>query len=267
MNVFDYDDYRAYLKDFIALKDGKSRGYKSYLAEQIGCQRTFISQVLNGDAHFNIEHGDAIGRTFGLADEEIDFLLLLILYGRAGTVQLRGRLMNQMKSIREARSILKNRLKEKDTLSLKDKMEYYSSWLYGAIRVLLTIPQYQSREAVERYFKVPKTQINAVLDFLLSRNLIAEKAGQLLATEKYMHLGNDLKLVAKHHTNWRMRAIQSFDFEQKTDLHFSAVYSFSREDVEKLRDTWVQAIENMRKTVKNSKEECLYSICLDFFET
>ncbi len=267
MTIFDYDDYRIYLKDFISLREKKGRGFKSFLAEQLGVQRTFISQVLGGLIHFNLEHGDALGEILGLTEEETEFLLLLISYGRAGTVRFRNRLMRQIHRIRDSRLVLKNRFKIKDSLSIKDKVEYYSSWLYGTIRVLLTIPQFQSREAVEKHFNVPIGQITPVIEFLLSRGLIVEKDGKLLPTEKHMHLGNDIKLISKYHTNWRMRAIHSFDYERKVDLHFSSVNSLSREDVEKIRETLVQTIEGIRKTIKDSKEECLYSLCLDFFET
>ncbi len=267
MTVFDYQDYRKFLKDIIDLRDGQGRGFRSYLSQQIGVQRTFISQVLNGDAHFNLEHGEAVGRILSLTSEEIDFFLLLIAYARAGTFQLRERLQNQINTIKEARMVLKNRFKEKDTLTVKDKLEYYSSWLYGAIRVLVTIPQFQNRDSVERYFNLPREQVSAAIDFLISRGLISEDKGHLVPTEKHMFLGNDTKLVAKHHTNWRMRAIQSLDFERRTDLHFSAVNSLSREDVQKIRESLVKTIEDIRQTVKDSKEECLYTLCIDFFET
>lgn len=267
MTVFDYQDYRKFLKDIIDLRDGQGRGFRSYLSQQIGVQRTFISQVLNGDAHFNLEHGEAVGRTLSLSDEEIDFFLLLISFARAGTFQLRDRLQNQINAIRDSRMAVRTRFKEKDALSSKDKLEYYSSWLYGAIRVLLTIPQFQTRESVERYFSLPREQVSQAIEFLVSRKLVIEKDGELTPTEKHMFLNEDSKLVTKHHTNWRMRAIQSLDFERRTDLHFSAVNSLSREDVQKIRENLMKTIEEIRKTVRDSKEECLYSLCVDFFET
>lgn len=266
MDIFKFEDYRTYLIEIIKQKDGKSRGYKSYLADQIGCQRAFVSQVLKGDAHFNLEHGEAVARILGLSNEEADFFLLLILYSRAGTFQLRTRFMAQIKSAKDARLVLKNRFKEKDTLSFQDKAEYYSSWLYGAIRVLTTIPRFQIRENIEKYFNVPTEQLAATLDFLISRGLIIEKNSRLIPTEKHLYLGSDTKLVVQHHSNWRMKAVQSLSASSKTDLHFSSVNSLSREDVLKIREVLMQAIENIRLSVKDSQEECLYSFCIDLFE-
>lgn len=266
-SIYDYDDYRAYLRAIIAQKDGKSRGFRSFLADQIGCQRSFISQVLNEDSHFNLENGNAIGKVLGLSSEEIDFFLLLISYARAGTHELRVRFRNQIRSTRETRMILKNRFKESDTLSVEDKVEYYSSWLYGAIRVLITIPQFQYQEEIEKYLKVPSYQISKVIEFLNSRNLIHIERGKITPTEKHLYLGNDSKLISKHHINWRIKAIEALDRESQVDLHFSAVNSLSRNDVLKIREKLAITIEEIRNTVKDSNEECLYTLCVDLFET
>lgn len=265
-SIFEFDDYRAYLEAVIRFKDGSSRGFRSQLAERIGVQRTFVSQVLKGTAHFNLEHGEAISGVLGHTDEEANFFILLILFARAGTPPLRERLKSQIDETREKRRVLKNRFEQEEALSLEDRVEYYGTWLYGALRVLLTIPKYQSRQEVEKYFDLPQEQISAALEFLISRGLIAEVNGRLEATQKHMYLGNDSRLVAKHHINWKMRAIQSLDHEKKTDLHYSTVSSLSRKDVVKVREAIARTLEEIRNTVKESDPECLYTLCVDYFE-
>ncbi len=264
--IFRFLDYRKYLKEEIAYRDGKSRGFRSRLADQAGFQRTFLSQVLNGTANFNLEHGEAVSQVLGHTNEEADFFMLLILHARSGTQALRDRIQAKINSALERRMVLKNRFNEKDVLSLEDRIEYYGSWIYGALRVLLTIPRYQSRAEVERYFGLPRERIEAALDFLISRGLVRDENGRLEATQKHMYLGNDSRLVSKHHMNWKLRAIDSLDDEKKTDLHFSAVNSLSREDVLKVREALARTLEEIRETVKASNPECLYAVCFDFFE-
>jgi uncharacterized protein (TIGR02147 family) len=265
-SVFAHKDYRSFLKETIAAKDGTSRGFKSRLAEELGCQRTFISQVLSGNADFNSDHADAFCRMIGLEDEESDFFLTLVSIARAGSEKLKSRLHRKLEALKEQQSVLKNRFKEKKTLSVDDQHEYYSTWLYGAIRVLLSIPKYQSRSAVESYFRLPPERIHSALQFLLSRQLIVEKGKRLETGVQHMYLGNDSKLVIKHHTNWRLKAIDSMEFERPTDLHFSSVYSLSREDAAFVRERLMDALKEVRDKIKPSPEECMYTLCLDYFE-
>jgi uncharacterized protein (TIGR02147 family) len=266
LSVFDFDDYRAYLVAQIDSRPSKGRGFRSQLAEQIGCQRAFITQVLRGDVHFNLEHGEAVANVLGLTQEETEFFVLLILYARAGTKRLRDLFLSQIKKVREKRASIKSRFNMNDALSAEDKSTYYSSWQYGAIRVLLTIPEFQSRSKIEARLKISPGRLSKLLEFLTSRGLVVEKDGKLQTTEKHMFIGDDFGLVVKHNVNWRMRAVQALEEEKKQNLHFSSVNSLSRKDAEELQKRMRDFIEEVAKKIQPSPEEVLYSFCVDFFE-
>ena len=263
-SVFDWDDYRAYLLGLIQSKP--SRGFRSALADAIGCQRTFISQVLKGTADFSLEHSEAISQFLGHTEDEADFFLMLVLHSRAGNRALKARIKRKLQTVREQRRILKNRFKEAETLSLEDQVIYYSSWIYGAIRVILTIPEYRTKEKIAKHLQADALTINKAFEFLLTRGLIEERSGEFFSTQKHMYLGNDSALISRHHINWRMRAIYSIDHERDSDLHYSSVISLSAEDVARIRNALTSTLETIRKTVNDSREECLYSLCADFFE-
>jgi hypothetical protein len=73
-------------------------------------------------------------------------------------------------------------------------------------------------------------------------------------------------MISKHHTNWRMQAIQSLEREAESELHYSSVITVSEGDAVKIREALVKAIEQVRLIVKPSKDEALYCYNLDLFK-
>ena len=73
-------------------------------------------------------------------------------------------------------------------------------------------------------------------------------------------------MIAQHHTHWRMKAIQSLDSEKPEHLHYSSAVTVARADIPAVRKILLSAIEQVRKIVKDSKEDSLYVYCLDLFE-
>jgi hypothetical protein len=71
--------------------------------------------------------------------------------------------------------------------------------------------------------------------------------------------------VARHHTNWRLWAIESFNRERKGDLPYSSVVNISAKAAVRLRELLQEFLSGSRKIIDPSPEEKLYGLCLDFF--
>jgi len=259
------DDYRAYIRDALEHRAEGKRGERNRLSAFLHCQPAFVSQVLHSRAHFNLEHGALINRFFHHNREESHYFLLLLQKTRAGTDELRAYFDSQLQEILQQRMVLKKRFKVEDALSQEDKSKYYSSWIYGAVRVLLTVPGYNTREKIADRLKIPVGKVNSALEFLVSRGLVAEGEAGLVATKLVMHLGNDSAMITKHHNNWRNRAVASLDLEGEKDLHYSAVVSVSLEDALKIKKMMIDHLEKVRAVVRGSPAEDIFSIGIDFF--
>lgn len=264
--VFDFQDYKRYLSHVIENRPKGGRGFRSEVAEAAGVQLAYLYQVLSREAHFNLEHGEKVSEFLGHLPEEKHYFLLLIQYARAGTEGLRSYFRDQMKEVITKRLVLKNRLKSERTLSTEDQAVYYSAWYYGAVRVAVSIPKYRTRDALAKRLKLSPAKVDRILAFLVSTGLVAKKGEEYSLTTQQMHLGNDAGMIAKHHANWRMRAIHSVDDAKAKDLHYSYVVAMSEDDIVHIKSMLVNAIEEIQKRVLPSKEEALYSLCVDFFE-
>ncbi len=266
VSVFSYAHYKPFLRDAIHALPKKGRGARLRLAETLGCQSSYISQVLNGDAHFSFEQLERAGRFLQLSAIELRFLLLLAHEERAGTGELRALYRADRERILEERKVMKNRFATGEALSFENQARYFSSWHYSAIHVLLTIPSFRDKESIRERLRLPIEAVNEALDILLETGLAALEHGRYVPSNTRFFLGNDSPLISKLHQNWRHMAIMRLDHGRPEDLHYSTVVTLSAKDYDKIREQLVKAIENARETIRTSKEEKLCSFCMDFYE-
>lgn len=265
-SVFDFESYKPYLNAWIQCQPHQGHGSRAVIARAVGCQTAYISQILRGSAHLSPEQSEKIAQLFGLSEEETSYFLLLVQKDRAGTASLRNHSLRQIRNIQGQRQQLKNRLVSEMGLNLEAQATYFSSWIYSAIHVLVTIPEYQQRERISEYLQLPRNVVDGVLKFLINCRLITESSGGLRPGTSRMHLPHDSPLIARHHINWRLRAVRDLEVRREESLHYSSCVSISRKDAAEIREQLLKTIEAMKSRVKESPEESLHSICLDFFE-
>jgi len=73
-------------------------------------------------------------------------------------------------------------------------------------------------------------------------------------------------MISKHHTNWRMQAIQSFEKENESDLHYSSVITIAEDDIPRVREALIKAVEKVREIVRPSQDEAVLCYALDLFK-
>lgn len=261
--VFEFLDYKAYLSQ---MAESHQRGFKKRLAELSGCQTAYVSHVLNGKAHFSWEQAEAISTGIGHSDDEKEYFLLLLNYCSAGTPSLRKFLKARLDRIKESRLSIKERVRVRESLSREEQAKYYSAWYYAAIHVMLTISRFQTKEAIAAYLKISPKLVTEALDFLTSVGLATKTGSKFITGSAKIHLEKDSPLISKHHTNWRMAAIRSFENEDSENLHFSSVFTLTEKDADQIRNVLLKAIENSVSVIKEAKEEVTMAMTMDFFK-
>lgn len=263
--VFEFKEYKAYVRAQVNV-GGRRAGRRSGLAKALGCQTSFVSQVLNGPGHFTLDQA-ALANVFLNHDrEESHFFILLVSAARAGTNALREYYREQMKEILNRRSLIKNRVNVTRVIPAEHASRYYASWQYAAIHIALSIPELQTKDALRTYFRLPMRLVSETLEFLCATGLAEQRDGRFVIGQSFVHLGNDADQITKHHVNWRVRAMDALLQTKPTDLHYSVVYSVSKHDAERIRERLIGVIKANLDDVAPSKEEQLFCTCIDFFE-
>lgn len=265
--IFDFTNYKPYLLNFIEAQPKKGYGFRTKLADLIDCKPAFLSQIFNGAANFNFEQAEAIAAYLKLNDDEIEYFFLLLQYARAGSKGLELRLKKQIDKKLKQRLVLKNRVDIKQELSVTDQQTYYSSWIYAAIHILVTIKSYRTKDKIAEQLCLPLPKVTFALEFLASIGLVKFEAGKFIPGPTRIFLGNDSKMILQHHTNWRIKAVDSLNKDLESNMHLSTVVSIAAKDVLTIKEILSKSIDSARALIRESApEDELYCFNLDFFK-
>jgi uncharacterized protein (TIGR02147 family) len=264
--IFDHNNYKAYLREWIQAKPRRGRGEKSRMAAFLRCHTAYITHIFRGEAHLSLEQSADLSNYLGHTPEEKHFFLLLVQLARAGNPSLQSYLAIEIQKVLEARTHLKNRLEYKKQLSDQDQSTYYSTWYYSAIYALSSVPQFQNASAMAKQLNLPLKVVSEVLEFLLSRGILILDRGKIIPGTTSIHLGSDSPMIVRHHMNWRLQAMKALDQPTPQDLHYSSVVSLSEADSPKVRAILIKAIEEIREVIKTSPEEKVMAYAFDLFD-
>ena len=266
LSIFEYKDYKKFILDWMDNTPNQGRGQRKLLAEAIGCQTPFITHVLSGDYHLSLEQAEACARYLELNELDTEFFILLIQRQRAGTKSLEYFFTKQITRMCDQRTVLKNRVKIKDSMSIEDQMTYYSSWHYPSIHMALLIPELQNIQALTKYFNLPSARIISVLKFLEEHQLIEKKGVHFKVKKNMLHLELNSPFLTQHHSHWRLKAIDSIQSGNLDNLHYSGAMSLSKEDYDWVREKLSTFLEEVVARISTSKDEKLASLCFDLFQ-
>lgn len=257
--IFTYKNYKHFLKTILDEK----RGSRKELALHLNCQSGYISQVLQDLSEFSLEQGIKICSFLNLTEEESHFFMLLLQKEKAGNNELKKYFEEQISKIKNERNDIKKRLKIKTELNIEDYHQYYSSWEYAAVHILTSIPHFQTKEKIKSKLGLTTPRLNEVLDFLLNKGLIEEKNNKYTIGKVRIHISKDSPFIISHHKNWRQHSIYALSDKNAENVNYSGVFSIAKEDILKIKEIVLTAIEKSEAVIGPSKEEELIYLGFD----
>ena len=129
MNIFDYTDYRKYLRDYYRNRKMADRSFTvRYIAEKVGFKSaSFFSQLVNGRSNMSPELTFKFARFIGLNKRESDYLDVLVSYNQAKTHPQKKKLFEKLIGFKQSK-----------IRTIDSKLyQFYDKWYYNAIRELL----------------------------------------------------------------------------------------------------------------------------------
>src|SRR4051812_25906148 len=96
MSIYLMTNYKTFIKDWLGKQPRGGRGLLTKLADHVGSSPAMITHVLSGDKDFSMEVANDVASFMGLSDEETEYFLLLVSYGRAGSHSLQERLKRKI---------------------------------------------------------------------------------------------------------------------------------------------------------------------------
>lgn len=266
MSVFNFLDYKLFVRDWVLARPQQGRGEYRRIAAHLRISSTMVSQIFNGEKHLNLEMAAELSGYFSFDEKEERFFFLLIELSRSGTQRLREKLKKQILELKQESQKIVDRVKRDKELTAEDKAVYYSSWTYTGLRNLIAVPGEWNTVKLAQRLQLPESQVRDVIQFLLDRELLGVKNEKFEVLAKATHLPADNPLVIKHHQNWRVRGFQKMDLKDPQNLFYTGPMSLSHADAERVRDLFLDFLQAANKLVVESPSETVRCMNIDWFE-
>ncbi|HON11363.1 MAG TPA: TIGR02147 family protein [Chitinispirillaceae bacterium] len=240
-NIFDYTDYRKFLKDRSAyLKAANQNITYRYIAKTAGFKSAgFFSQVLNGSCNLPDRFIGSIAEIFQLRKREARYFELMVHYNQSENHDEKKRYFGKMVAFK------KGRVKTIEP----DAYAFYDRWYYSAIRAILNYYKFY-----DDYFKLSKMVIPHItaaeakkaISVLERLGLIRRcSEGYYRLTENHITTGHDTDSVVINNFVLNTLDIAKdalYRFEKKDRNFSSLTLSISQNGYEKIR----QKVEDLR---------------------
>ncbi|MEQ1879082.1 MAG: TIGR02147 family protein [Bdellovibrionia bacterium] len=263
--VFDFDDYKTYVRAMIEQMPRHGHGQARKLALHLEVNSVVISQVLRGDKHFTPEQGYKVAGYFGLTDPQREFFLTLINKARAGTYELQQFYQVLLVKMRADSRKMKKQMIPARELTDEQKAVFYSSWHYSAVRFLIGLPDWNDVDKVAIRLNISKERVNEALEFLLECGLIRETKGAFELGVATTYSDPKSRTSSNNHRNWRLKALEKIGDLKETNMHYTAVICISQAEFEKIRAEFIQQIVSVVKRAENAEPDNVFCLGLDWF--
>jgi hypothetical protein len=264
--VFRAKSYQEFIRDTIRKMPNNGRGELLRLASHIEIHTSTLSQILADKKHLTLEQAALAADFFGLNDLESKCFILLVSRDRAGTQLLKKRYDSELKEVRAEGLELKAIIPQDRPLCEEQKAVFYSNWYYTALWAQTSIEGFQTREALQKHFHLPRKLVNEVVEFLLKASLCVEKAGKLAPGHQYSHLGADSPLVSRHHSNWRIKAMERHPNLSASEVCYSSPMTLSKSDAEVVKSLIAEMIAEVNRVRDPSPCEELFCLNIDWIK-
>lgn len=221
---------------------------------------------MSGSKTLALEHALAIAEYFGLKKAEAKYFILLVQMERAGSEKLRRYWNAQIEDLRRESQSLERVVPSEKKLTTDQRMTFYSSWYYSAIRVLSSIAEYQNDAALAKRVNLQMKDLNERLNFLFSTGLCRKSGGRIEPGPKYTHLEASSPLAVNHHLNWRMKAIARHPSLSEREVAYTSPMSLSKDDAVKVRKLLVDLVRKVNSVRDPSPCEVAFCLNIDWFE-
>jgi uncharacterized protein (TIGR02147 family) len=265
--IYKFMSYKEYIEKRIKAMPRNGHGQMTRLASHVGVNPVIVTQVLKGERDFNEEQGLRVANYFGLNSIETEYFMRLVAFERSGTHDLKQFHRHALETLKKQAMMVKNRVAEHRELDDSTKSVFYSDWAYSAVRLLTSVPDTRTPEALAERLGLSHGRIAEIVDFLLMTGLCkVDERGRLTLGVSTTHIDAQSRFVNNHRRNWRLKGLDKLNRTTPDELFYSGPCTLSESDFNGLKSDLIQVISSLSKRVSESKPEFLACINLDLFK-
>ena len=266
-SVFSYINSGDLLKAYIHSQPHKGRGLVKKIAEYLQVASPQVSQYLSGVKTITVDQAYQLGILFSWSEMEIEYWLCLVEMERASHHEAKKYFRKKLDKIQKSSLQISKAVGPSTELNDKDKSQFYSSWVYSALRMFCSLGDGKHlHEISEAFPEFDHTELAQVIDFLMQKGFLKKVGNRYQLQEQRTFVPKGSPFLKQHTTNWRMRAIERVQFVSDEELIFTAPLSISEAGFKKVRRELQAFIKNLSESLESYGEaEKIVCLNLDFF--
>jgi len=228
-SIYDYLDYRTYLRDMFAHRKERQRFFSHrYFAKKAEfASPNFLQLVIKGKRNLSSKSVAQVAKGFDLGKRERDYLELLVNMGQASTTADRNYYYQKLTRVRK--STKSRRLEQR-------QYEYFSNWYYPVVREVATWGEGKmSSKEIASLITPPLSlrKVEKALQVLLELNLLEQDStGRWIQRDQKLTTGQEVRslIIANYHKEMLRIAAESIDRHAPAERDITAVSLGVNED-------------------------------------
>jgi uncharacterized protein (TIGR02147 family) len=222
IDVFDYLDYRAFLRDYYAYAKRTRRGFshRSFSRSAGLASPNHLKRVMEGERNLTLAMAERFATALALRDDAAEYFVELVKLGQAKTSAERSRSYQRITSFTAYR-----RTRTLDHAHAA----YHATWYIPAVRELAARDDFRAEPRWIASRLVPRIKISeakAALATLLELGLLKrDERGRLVQSEPLLTTGPEMHAlhIASYHRAMMLKAAESIDLVASARRDISAV--------------------------------------------
>jgi uncharacterized protein (TIGR02147 family) len=260
--VYSHENYRDYLTESL---EAQGRGSRLKLAEFLGCQPSFVSQVLSGKNELSLEHAQRINLFLNHGKVAALYFIHMVQLSKAGTFELQKFFREQLAAIKDQQLQVHN-VVQKTELGKEDLLTYYGSWLYVSVHMLVNIPMYQDPKVLQAKLGASDFDFTETINFLTKTGLVKMQNGRLDIGEANIHLKKTSPYAQSASVLTRLKMLEKLKLSDPTAVNFSSNFTISRAAHTKLKKRILDFIVELDELIDSEEPEEFCTLVLDLIE-
>lgn len=267
MDVFEYTDYRIFLRDYYTEKKNKDRGYsyRVFANKAKLASPNYLKLVIDGSRRITTNNLPQFLRGLGLKGSEELYFKNLVLFQEAKDQESKIHHERELGRLRDRRVRVTQQITE-------DRNEFLSSWHHMAIREMVELKDFRADpDWIARRLgnKTTAAQVKDSLELQKRLGFIVEKEGRLVMDEPLITTVDEVHddVIRGLHRQFIQRGVEALDEISLLEREVRALtIALPKERVVEFKTAIKRFIEEMnRRFTRDEAKDEVYQLNVNFF--
>ncbi len=250
--VFDYKDYREFLKDIVEYKRASDSKYSYiYYSRLINASEPYLKQVISGRRKISLEKAKLLSKKIKLTSLESSYFLTMVMKDDSKTEELKSYFTNLLDNLRDLKPLNYSN-KKRFRCIFSDTLSWEIYTLLGLSKVKFDAKEIKSLLKG----KYTLTEIKESMKYLeITESIIINHDKSVVTRDVILENDEDIRPIYKNALGRSIQYLEDSQLDKEIDYFDSFCLILDDDDFPKLRKVLHQAKSNIAKISMNSKNK------------